>query len=165
MEAMLRKLAALTIMVSVILLSLQGLSQAQQRKEAAFGGAVVAMMAPPSPEEASSLAKQLKLPPEQQKQMQGVTERYRGDAQALQDEYASAVRNLLALIREPAPAPATANQRLKEFNNVHQAVLSREVQYWAEVKAILTPEQNLQLWNIFEQSRLGIGQGDPGKRQ
>jgi Spy/CpxP family protein refolding chaperone len=161
---MLRKLAVLTIVVGVVLVSLQDLSQAQQRKEAAFGRAVVTMMAPPSPQEASSIAKQLNLTPEQQKQMQDVNERYRTDTQALRQQYETGVQNLLTLIREPTPAPGVANQRLKEFQDVHQAILSQEVQYWADVKSILTLEQNYQLWNIFERSRLGIAQGGGGKR-
>jgi Spy/CpxP family protein refolding chaperone len=156
-EGMLRKLAALTMMVSVVLVSLQGVAQAQ-RREAAFGKAMVAMMAPPSPQEASAMAKQLKLTPEQQKQMREVTDRYRTDTQALRQKYESGVESVLALIREPAPTPGAANQRLREFHDVHQEVLNKEVQYWMEVKSIMTPEQTHQLWNIFERSRLGVSQ-------
>jgi len=162
-----RVIAVCVLVLGFVLASLLQPSQAQQR-----GGqdgrtlvrAPALIFAPVSPDEAKAVSKELNLTPEQQKQMQEVNQRYNREVAALKGDYEKAVRDLLSLIQEPSPDAGVANQRVKEFHNVHQQIISKEIEYWREFKTILTPEQNNKFWTLFTRSRLGAGQAGPGRR-
>jgi Spy/CpxP family protein refolding chaperone len=161
-----RIIAVRVLVLGFVLASLLQPSQAGERKERAGTAMVRApavIFAPPSPEEARTVAKELNLSPEQQKQMQGVNERYNREIMSLKQDYENAVRSLMSLIQDPTPNPSVANQRLKEFHSVNKRVLDKEFEYWQEFKTILTPDQNSKFWTLFGRSRLGVGGSAPGR--
>jgi hypothetical protein len=53
-----------------------------------------------------------------------------------------------------SPNKSNVNDKLKSFHAMHQKVLDAEVDYWMDLKEILTPAQNLKLWEIFEKQRI-----------
>lgn len=108
----------------------------------------------PSQTEQKSIAQQLKLTPEQNKQMKELNDRYQKESAELKNRYNKAYNDVVMLMKQEKPDKQLVNNTLKEFHSVHSQVLDKEVSYWMEMKTILTPEQNNKLWQIFEQNRI-----------
>ena len=140
--------------ISVLtLLALSGGALGQETRKGVLRNIIVVFQ-PPNPEEQRQIATQVNLTEEQRGQMKAVSERYRADAQTLRGKYATAYRDVVRLMQQTEPNKSTVNSKLKAFHNVHQQVVSHEVQYWMDFKSILTPEQNKKFWNVFEQKRI-----------
>jgi len=124
---------------------------------------ILEVFAPPSQEEEQRISARVGLSAQQKTQMRAVNERYRADAPSLRARYDAAYEDVLRLMESTSPNRGEVNQRLRTFNRVHQEVVEREVGYWTDFKAILTPEQNRTFWNMFEQSRIRGDQGRGGR--
>jgi Spy/CpxP family protein refolding chaperone len=108
----------------------------------------------PSPAEQKSIAQQLKLNPEQNKQMKELNDRYQKESADLKSRYNKAYNDVVMLMKQEKPDQQLVNNTLKEFHSIHAEVLEKEVGYWMEMKTILTPAQNNKLWQVFEQNRV-----------
>lgn len=67
-------------------------------------------------------------------------------------------------MQQTDPNKGRVNDRLKAFHNIHAEIVNREVGYWVDFKNILTPEQNEQFWNLFEQRRVRRDRASSGSR-
>ena len=115
---------------------------------------IVSVFAPPNAAESASIAQTLEMTAEQKSQMKEVADRFKKQASTLKKKYQTAYQNIVSLMDNEKPDISKVNEGLKNFHQVHSNVVDAEVQYWIDLKTILSPAQNLQLWEIFEQSRL-----------
>jgi Spy/CpxP family protein refolding chaperone len=120
---------------------------------------IMTVFAPPTAQEERTIATTVGMSEEQKSQMKAVNERYRSDSTALVAKYNNAYDDVVRLMDATSPNKGEVNQTLKTFHQIHQEVLEREVGYWTDFKAILTPEQNRKFWNLFEQRRIRPGEG------
>jgi Spy/CpxP family protein refolding chaperone len=123
---------------------------------------ILVVFAPPSPEEERSIATRVGMDQDQKTRMRAVNDRYRSDSTTLRAKYDAAYDDVVRLMQATNPNKGDVNQVLKTFHQIHEQVLEREVGYWEDFKAILTPEQNQKFWNMFEQNRIRQGGGGQG---
>jgi len=115
---------------------------------------ILTTFAPPSAAERQRIAQELELTQEQRAEMQAITQRYAGEASALREQYRAAYRDVVRLMNAESPDGQEVDRTLRRFHEVHARVLSGEVDYWMDVKEVLTAKQNLKLWELFEQARI-----------
>ena len=115
---------------------------------------IVSTFTPPDGAERAAIAKKLEMTAEQKSQMQEVVNRFKKQSSSLKKDYQTAYQNIVKLMNNEKPDKSLVNEKLKNFHRVHSNVVEAEVQYWIDLKTILSPAQNLQLWEMFEQSRI-----------
>ena len=124
-----------------------------QDKKGMFGNVVETFM-PPKGDGAKMIAKELELDEEQRPKMRELNERFKRNVSTLRQAYQQEYQNVVALMNSESPNKSNVNAKLKSFHAMHQKVLDAEVGYWMDLKEILTPAQNLKLWEIFEKQRI-----------
>ena len=144
------KLTTTTLIVLVAALSFTTAIAAQK----GMTRNIVSVFAPPKAAERASIAQTLEMTAEQKSQMKEVADRFKKQASTLKKKYQTAYQNIVSFMDNEKPDISKVNEGLKNFHQVHSNVVDAEVQYWIDLKTILSPAQNLQLWEIFEQSRL-----------
>ena len=115
---------------------------------------IVQTFRPPSGKELTKISNDLELNDEQKQQMKEVNDRFKQQTSTLKQRYGTGYEKVVKLMNTEQPNKANVNQTLKNFHNTHSQIVDAEVQYWMDLKTILTPAQNLKLWRIFEQSRI-----------
>ncbi|GBD95962.1 MAG TPA: hypothetical protein ENG83_05310 [Nitrospirae bacterium] len=115
---------------------------------------IVVTFRPPAPEEQKTIARKLELTEEQKAEMKVINGKYRQQSMALKNKYNAAYKDVVLLMKEDKPNKERVNRELKTFHNIHSQVVDVEVQYWMDLKTILTPAQNNKLWEIFEKGRI-----------
>ena len=109
---------------------------------------------PPKGEGAQRIAKELGLDTEQRAQMKEVNSQFADDTAGLRQSYQEGYRDVVSLMNSESPDKGKVNSTLKTFHKIHADVVDAEVRYWMDLKTILNPEQNLELWGIFEKNRI-----------
>ena len=144
------KLTTTTLIVLVAALSFTTAIAAQK----GLTRNIISTFAPPDGADRAAIAQKLEITAEQKSQMKEISKRFKDQSSALKKDYQTAYQNVVKLMNNEKPDKSRVNEKLKNFHQVHSKVLEAEVQYWMDLKTILSPAQNLQLWEIFEQSRI-----------
>jgi len=147
-----------TMMVSILLGS--ALLGAYSVEAQAAGGQkglfknVVQTFRPPSGRELTKIANDLELDEEQKRQMKELNDRFQQQTSTLKQRYETGYEKVVKLMSTEHPDKGNVNQTLKNFHQTHSQFVDAEVQFWMDLKTILTPAQNLKLWRLFEKSRI-----------
>ena len=143
--------------LTVVALAIVGMMIAHpsiaQEQKGMFRNIIETFM-PPQGNGAKMIAKELELDEEQRPQMRELNERFSRNTSTLRQAYQKEYQNVIALMNSESPNKANVNAKLKSFHAMHQKVVDAEVGYWIDLKTILTPAQNLKLWEIFEKNRI-----------
>ena len=115
---------------------------------------IMTVFRPPSAQEQKNIAQKLELTEEQRPKMKELNDKYRKQSSTLKKKYSTAYNDVVSLMNQQSPNKQKVNQKLKAFHSTHSNLVDAEVQYWMDLKTILTPAQNNKLWEIFEQSRI-----------
>ena len=147
------KFTKLTVLALAIVGMMIAPPSMAQEKKGVFRNVVETFM-PPKGDGARMIAKELALDEEQRPKMKELNERFTRNASTLRQAYQQEYKNVVALMNSESPNKTNVNDKLKSFHAMHQKVLDAEVDYWMDLKTILTPAQNLKLWEIFEKQRI-----------
>lgn len=115
---------------------------------------IISTFYPPTVEQQQVIAQKLVLTDQQRQEMSTVNQRFRSQSKVLKQRYGEAYRSVVKLMNAETPNKQRVNEVLKAFHRTHSQMLDAEVQYWLDLKTLLTPAQNYQLWKLFEESRI-----------
>jgi len=130
----------------------------KERKQQVWGFNPVEVFAPPTKSERERIYERLEVTRQQRRELEALLNKYEKDFEILIEDYKRAYNRLVEFIKAEKPPDARrVNNMLKEFHEVEEKILKKEVYYWKELKEILAPQQNYRLWELFEKDRLRVG--------
>ena len=148
------KAAAKAISFVVMFSVLLSIVYAQDLRNDKIIPAIMHILAPPSEMESRKLSTQLKLTPEQNKEMGKLYADYVRSTRSFKQRYEVKFKQLLILMRDPAPNGRQVEAECSEFLNLERQVLRAEIEYWTGLKNVLTKRQMNKLWNYMESKRV-----------
>ena len=154
-QTMMKMKAAVKAISFVVIFSvLLSIVYAQDLRNEKIIPAIMHILAPPSEVESRKLTTQLKLTPEQKKEMQKLYDDYVRSTRAFKQRYEVKFKQLLTLMKDPAPNGRKVEAECSEFLNLERQVLREEIEYWTGLKNVLTKRQLNKLWNHMEAKRI-----------
>ncbi len=117
-------------------------------------GTLVSTFRPPTPSEQQALVRDLEMTEDQRSQMKELDARFRRETRNLRQEYQKAYRSVVQLMQAGSVDSGEVIRRVKRFNEVHNTIVEKEVQYWVDLKNLLEPPQRKTLAQKFLKSRV-----------
>ncbi|MDR4509905.1 MAG: hypothetical protein MRJ65_17000 [Candidatus Brocadiaceae bacterium] len=147
-----RKQYYVFFIVIVLVVSVTGNTFAKAEKDGVFRN-LIATFKPPTAEEQESLAKKLKMTDDQKFLLKNLNKEYQRQVDSLSGSYNKAYDETVSLMQQEV-VNEQAYSVLKSFHDVHSKIVDTEVEYWRDIKLILTPEQNKEFWKIWQKGRV-----------
>jgi Spy/CpxP family protein refolding chaperone len=156
-----------SLLVLLMILTIGAEVKAQEAKSGGRGPDLMALFRPPNDKELDTITQQLQLTEEQHSKMQSINTRYKSEIQALMDKYQNARQDLLHAF-QGTPNPDRVENDMKNLNQIHTSIVSKETELWTAISDTLSEEQAIEFWRLFGKSRLriqGAGGAGAGARQ